>query len=378
MFKQFGGKPEHYQEFNHQVRGFPGAERTLAADRNAGLSLEKASSDEGAESTEASAFDHPLCTPAPPVDIAQPTYVAQAVAATHDWSSAGLRSLLTQLPEQAPSHTNRVEAAAKQRPNLDHLQIIAVMSAKGGVGKTTLTANLGTALRRTGRQVAVVDLDPQNGLHHHFQPVDGQAFDLEQGGIAQPSDHRSALGMFSTDSVLLVPYGNVEQGHRDALEQNLRSDPLWLARHLADLPLEHGAIVLLDTPPGSSSYLRQALSVANTAVAVSLPDVASYTTLPQIDKLVAAYTEGRADFDGVSYVINQVDPGHLLSKNIAQVLQGLLGGKVLGVVQRDPAIGEALAFNRNVLVHAPDGRGSHDLLLCAQALAERLAVACSA
>jgi septum site-determining protein MinD len=38
-------------------------------------------------------------------------------------------------------------------------RVIVITSGKGGVGKTTLTANLGTALARLGRSVAVVDAD---------------------------------------------------------------------------------------------------------------------------------------------------------------------------------------------------------------------------
>jgi septum site-determining protein MinD len=38
-------------------------------------------------------------------------------------------------------------------------RIIVVTSGKGGVGKTTVTANLGMAIARLGRQVALVDAD---------------------------------------------------------------------------------------------------------------------------------------------------------------------------------------------------------------------------
>ena len=36
---------------------------------------------------------------------------------------------------------------------------IAIASGKGGVGKTTITANLGIAIARTGKKVAIVDAD---------------------------------------------------------------------------------------------------------------------------------------------------------------------------------------------------------------------------
>src|SRR5262245_51883161 len=48
------------------------------------------------------------------------------------------------------------------------MRVISVVNYKGGVGKTTLTANLGAALAQRGKQVLVVDLDPQCCLTHFF------------------------------------------------------------------------------------------------------------------------------------------------------------------------------------------------------------------
>ena len=133
--------------------------------------------------------------------------------------------------------------------------------------------------------------------------------------------------------------------------------------------------MIIDTPPGPSVYLQQALSVANLALVVSLADAASYTALPMIDSLIKTHTAGRKSFVGTSYLINQVDNSRQLSRDITQIMQGLLGQQVIGTVHRDQSITEALAYNRNVLDYDPQGRGCHDILDCAQALVERLASA---
>lgn len=48
------------------------------------------------------------------------------------------------------------------------MRTISVMNQKGGVGKTTTTANLGMALARAGSSVLLIDLDPQAHLSLHF------------------------------------------------------------------------------------------------------------------------------------------------------------------------------------------------------------------
>ncbi|MCK9876701.1 ParA family protein [Frankia sp. Ag45/Mut15] len=48
------------------------------------------------------------------------------------------------------------------------MKVVAVASYKGGVGKTTLTANIGTAIARLGKRVLMVDLDPQANLTFSF------------------------------------------------------------------------------------------------------------------------------------------------------------------------------------------------------------------
>ncbi len=52
------------------------------------------------------------------------------------------------------------------------MRIVSVINFKGGVGKTTLTSNLGTELARRGKRVLLVDLDPQSSLTFSFYSPD--------------------------------------------------------------------------------------------------------------------------------------------------------------------------------------------------------------
>ncbi|TDV43171.1 ParA family protein [Actinophytocola oryzae] len=52
------------------------------------------------------------------------------------------------------------------------MRVVAIMNYKGGVGKTTLTANLGAVAARRGLRVLLLDLDPQTNLTFSFFSID--------------------------------------------------------------------------------------------------------------------------------------------------------------------------------------------------------------
>lgn len=361
LFKLFGGRADQYQEISREGSDSASQQRwpVLAGGEPVAAPVVQRAEAPAEPVTEAVQVDAQVEVPAE----------AEAVSA---WSAAGLRSLLAKLGQEARVQAEEPAAPAVAPLKLDHIRILAVVSAKGGVGKSTLAANLAAALQRAGRPVLALDLDPQNALHHHFLSVDEQQA-LGQRGIAHYDQDWREQGMSSAEGVFVLPHGLVEESQRSAFEAQLHDDPQWLARQLSDLQLAEGALVVIDTPPGPSVYLQQALSVANLALVVSLADAASYTALPMIDALIKAHTVGRSSFAGTAYLINQVDNSRQLSRDITQIMQGLLGQQVVGTVHRDQSIGEALAYNRNVLDYDPQGRGCHDILECAQALVARLA-----
>src|SRR5690606_11057457 len=54
----------------------------------------------------------------------------------------------------------------------DVMTVISVINYKGGVGKTTLTANIGSELASRGKTVLLIDLDPQASLTFSFYEAD--------------------------------------------------------------------------------------------------------------------------------------------------------------------------------------------------------------
>ena len=243
------------------------------------------------------------------------------------------------------------------------MKIIAIVSAKGGVGKSTVAANMCIALRQAGRSVLAIDLDPQNALRFH---LGGGLTNI--GGISRASvggtSWRDAC-VQGQSGIYMMPFGLVNEADRQTLERQLVADPLWLKRHLEALNITDDSVVVIDTPPGPSEYLRQSLGIAHLVMAVTLADAASYATIPMIEGLIQSYCANRGDYLGHGYVINQADGSRQLSKDAVRLIRESLRERVIGVIHQDQCVSESLAYGRTVIEHDPHSLGRADLLSCA-------------
>ena len=252
------------------------------------------------------------------------------------------------------------------------MSVIGVVSMKGGVGKTSTTANLATAMATKlgpGR-VCVVDLDPQNALHWHFG-LDG----TQTSGVCEQSlqgDNWRNATLTSEFGVACLPYGAVDESDREAFEALLSDEPDWVDTQLKNARLGNDAVVLIDTPPGPSVYLKQVFACADLVLIVLLADAGSYATIPAMESWIDDMSALRPQLGSV-YVLNQVDRTEPLNRDVAELLQQHLGARLAPIrIHRDEAVGEALAFLQPVLVYDPHGQASHDLFRLAAWVIDKL------
>ncbi len=250
-------------------------------------------------------------------------------------------------------------------------RLIAVVSAKGGVGKTTVSANLAIALSAAGHQVLAIDLDPQNALRLHFGMDPGAPEGLAPTSLADGA-WSDVVFKFNNNTHYL-PFGMINEDGRREFERVLDNDDDWLIHNLAALDLPEDMMVIVDTPPGASVYLRQMLRHAHFGLTVVLPDAASYATIPAMESLYRSYCSERANFICASYLINQTDSMHQLGRDVADAVHLHLRESVIGSIHYDQAVSEALAFSQTVLDYDQHSQSSHDFILLAKNVAHRLA-----
>lgn len=246
------------------------------------------------------------------------------------------------------------------------MQIAALISGKGGVGKTTLTANLAIALAQHGKKVLVIDLDPQNALGIHLGMDQEEYAGHSRDGVNESSMFRSPFG------VTFIPFGLIPDNELRLFEAELRARPLWLRQAIAALPDNSFDYILLDTPPGPGVFLRQALMSAHDALAVVLADAASYSTVPGILSLVKEYTVERKHFRGVSLLLNQLPHRGQLGQQVRDTLMEQYGSMMLPIsIHRDPMVAESLAYERPVLQYDPGCEASLEIHHIAEWLINR-------
>lgn len=167
-------------------------------------------------------------------------------------------------------------------------RVVVVAQGKGGVGKTSLTANVGGLAALAGHRVLVVDLDQQGNLARDlgYEPGDGEAL-LQAFVAGQPvpvvRDVRPGLDVVpggpAIGDLLGIAFARSGRGGKDL------ADVLYTA--LEPVVGEYD-LVLVDTPPGERLLVEAALAVASYVVIPTRPDDGSLDGLERVAERCAA------------------------------------------------------------------------------------------
>ncbi|WP_010167878.1 septum site-determining protein MinD [Candidatus Epulonipiscium viviparus] len=206
-------------------------------------------------------------------------------------------------------------------------QVIVVTSGKGGVGKTTSTANIGTALSMLGKKVVLVDgdtglrnLDVVMGLENR---IVYNVVDVIEGKCRL---RQALIPDKRFKDLYLLPTAQTRE--KDAIKPEQM-------KKLCDELREDFEIIIVDCPAGIEQGFKNAIAAADKAVVITTPEVSAIRDADRIIGLL-----GASGIKDISLVINRlrkkmVDKGDMMD---VDAVTEILAIDLIGVVPDDESI----------------------------------------
>ncbi|MFZ7102318.1 MAG: septum site-determining protein MinD [Peptococcaceae bacterium] len=206
-------------------------------------------------------------------------------------------------------------------------EVVVITSGKGGVGKTTTTANIGTGLAALGKKVVLIDTDI--GLRN---------LDVVMG----------------LENRIVYDLVDVTQGHcrlKQALIKDKRFDSLYLLpaaqtkdktainaedmQYLCNTLQEEFDYVLVDCPAGIEQGFKNAIAGAQKAIIVTTPEVSAVRDADRIIGLLEAN-----NLRGPKLIINRIRPDMVKRGDMMNIedMIDILAIELMGVVPEDEHI----------------------------------------
>lgn len=207
-------------------------------------------------------------------------------------------------------------------------RVIAIANGKGGVGKTSLTANMGGLLADGGYRVLLVDLDPQGNLARDLGYQNSEVNDYGQSVMASVVTGTPFAPVTDVRPRLDVVPGGARLSGLSGLLTGQRSQGIndrFLPRALAPIA-ERYDMILLDCPPGEAPVQEEALSAARWLIIPTKSDSASRGGLATIAERYQAALATNPDLQLLGVVLFGVNPSaRRLREDTIDVIEQMLG-----------------------------------------------------
>jgi chromosome partitioning protein len=245
--------------------------------------------------------------------------------------------------------------------------VIAISNEKGGVAKTTTTFSLGAAMAEVGKDVLLVDLDPQGNLTLANSIEPGEA-KLNSGEILLDKlDVQSSIRNTSTPKMDIIPSNPRLAEAEQFLPVRTNYVHILKNAFLAkELKYDY---ILLDCPPSMGAITTNALTAANLLI---IPTQAEYFSAYALRDMMMLIRRVRKDFNpGLAYriLITLLDQRNRAHRTIREQLQQTFGvGLFETVIEVDTRLRESPIIGIPITQYRPNSRGSQQYRVLAQEL----------
>ena len=230
-------------------------------------------------------------------------------------------------------------------------RIIAIANRKGGVGKTTTTVNVATAMAAAGKKVLVIDLDPQGNA--------STSMGIDKRG-RMVSSYEVLLGTRKLSEAIVwteIPNFSIVPASQDLAGAEVELVDMDNREYSLKKALQRDAVnydyILIDCPPSLSLVTINALVASN---AVIVPLQCEFLALEGITDLIRNINIIKKRFNpslelqGV--VLTMYDKRNNLTQMVEEDVRNFFGKKVYNtVIPRNVRISEAPSHGKPVLLY---------------------------
>lgn len=248
-------------------------------------------------------------------------------------------------------------------------KIIAILNQKGGVGKTTTTINVAAALAKTGKQILVIDLDPQanatSGLAIDKSTLQHSIYEVLVSG-AHVED---AIINTHIDNLRILPATtSLAAAEQELVTVHSRESVLKTA--ISSLAYD---FILIDCPPSLGLLSINALVAAD---AVLIPVQTEFYALEGLGLLMQTIQRVQAGLNPslslLGVVMTMVDSRNALSGQVIAEVKKHFGDFVFQTfIPRNVRLAEAPSFGKTVFEHDKWSKGARAYKALAKEILKR-------
>lgn len=277
--------------------------------------------------------------------------------------------------EEEPAAPFKEIKSYKQKKPVSHVvgatKVFAIINQKGGVGKSTTAVNLSAALGELGKQVLLVDLDPQgnatSGLGIDKGAINRCIYDvllndlpIEEVVIPDVSE-----GLDLVPATINLAGAEVELVSEMARENRLR-DTVGTMRGRYDY-------ILIDCPPSLGLLTVNALVSADK---LFIPIQCEFYALEGVTKLLDSMKRVQSrlnpSLDIFGILLTMYDGRTTLSRQVAGEVRNYFGKKVFEtVIPRTVKLSEAPSYGLSITQYDPNGKGASSYMALAKEVVKR-------